>query len=80
MQPIGHPNRLVGRSHKGEQMFAGFKKLPWLIRSHAVSMAPSVSSFALLRKTDGSNDQRLAFMGVGDPIFDPLASVADVGQ
>ena len=65
---------------KSEQMFAGFKKLPWLIRSHAVSMAPSVSSFALLRKTEGSNDQRLAFMGVGDPIFDPLASVADVGQ
>ncbi|MDP7302574.1 MAG: CHAT domain-containing protein, partial [Pirellulaceae bacterium] len=54
-----------------DQMFAGFKDLPWLIRTHAISMTPSASSLVLLRQGDVANEQRVAFLGVGDPIFDP---------
>lgn len=66
-------------------MFAGFKDLPWLIRTHAISMTPSASSFALLRQGAVANGQRLAFLGVGDPIFNPDEAsgpepVVDAGQ
>ncbi len=53
-------------------MFAGLKDLPWLIRTHAISMAPSMTSLALLRKGSSSDNNRLAFLGVGDPIFNKL--------
>ena len=67
---------------EGRQLFSGFKELPWLIRTHAVSKTPSLASFALLRRTGVSNEKRLAFLGVGDPVFDPLAPVqtTDSGQ
>ncbi len=52
-------------------MFSGFKELPWLMRTHAVSMAPSLTSLVLLRQGNRNNDKRLEFLGIGDPIFNP---------
>ena len=68
-----------------DPMFAGFKQLPWLIRTHAISMAPSVASFALLRQGGVSNKDRRAFLGIGDPVFNPREAsaqkqAADAGQ
>jgi CHAT domain-containing protein len=53
------------------QKFSGFRDAPWLIRTHAVSKAPSVTSFVLLRQGTKGNTKRHAFLGVGDPIFNP---------
>ncbi len=64
-------------------LFSGFKRLPWLLRSHAISMAPSFTSLVLLRQGGKSASTRLSFMGVGNPIFDPTEAaleVASLGQ
>ena len=57
---------------KNDVMFADLKSLPWLIRTHATSMVPSMTSLALLRQGGTSQDSRLAFLGIGDPVFNKL--------
>lgn len=52
-------------------MFSGFRDLPWLIRTHAISVAPSLSSLVLLRQGTKTNTKRFAFLGMGDPVFNP---------
>lgn len=66
-------------------LFAELKDLPWLIRTHATSMVPSVTSLTLLRQGRSTQNNRLAFFGVGDPVFSKLdaasrsVEVADAG-
>jgi CHAT domain-containing protein/tetratricopeptide (TPR) repeat protein len=64
-------------------LFSGFKRMPWLLRSHAISMAPSFTSLVLLRQGGKSANSRLTFLGIGDPIFNPTEAaleVANLGQ
>jgi CHAT domain-containing protein len=50
------------------------RQAPWLIRSHALSVLPSVQSLQALRRLAATGTATKPFFGVGDPIFDgPLS-------
>ena len=50
------------------------RQAPWLIKSHALSVLPSVQSLQALRKLAPAGTATKPFFGVGDPIFDgPLS-------
>ena len=50
-------------------MFAGYRDVPWLARTHAVTMVPSAAAFRTLRQLPPSSDARAPMIGFGDPIF-----------
>lgn len=43
---------------------------PWLIKSHALSVLPSVQSLSALRKLAGGSAAPKPFFGVGDPVLE----------
>ncbi len=51
--------------------FAGYRSVPFLIRQMAVSQLPSTSSLRTLRSTPRGAASRRAFVGFGDPWFNP---------
>ena len=50
-------------------LFSNYRSVPWLARTHAVTVLPSVSSLALLRNLPPAAATRRAFVGFGDPWF-----------
>ena len=50
-------------------LFENYRSVPWLARSHAVTVLPSVASLVTLRATPGGDAKRRAFAGFGDPWF-----------
>ncbi len=50
-------------------LFSNHRDVPWLARSHAVTMLPSVSSLATLRGLPPGAPDRKSFAGFGDPVF-----------
>jgi CHAT domain-containing protein len=46
-----------------------FRRVPWLIRSHALSVLPSVQSLSALRRLVPTGTATKPFFGVGDPIL-----------
>jgi CHAT domain-containing protein len=50
-------------------LFAGYKEVPWLIRTAAITHVPSVSAFTTLRAVQASAEARRPFIGFGDPYF-----------
>ena len=50
-------------------LFDGYRTVPWLARSHAVTVLPSVASLVTLRATPRGDATRRAFAGFGDPWF-----------
>ena len=50
-------------------IFSQYRKVPWLIRSHAISVVPSASTLISLREFKGSVSAQLPFLGIGDPQF-----------
>ena len=66
---------LVTKPPKGTGPQA-LKNAAWLIRAHALSVLPSVTSLRALRKLAGASSAARPFFGVGDPILqgpDPAA-------
>ena len=57
-------------------MFSNYRKIPWLARSHAVTVLPSVSSLAMLRKIPPPRPGRRNFVGFGDPLFSKAQAIA----
>ena len=53
------------------ELFANYRKLPWLIRKVSITRQPSVSSFVTLRALPEGDPGRKAFVGFGDPIYNP---------
>ncbi len=49
--------------------FAGYQKVPFLIRKVAVNQLPSVSALATLRSIPAATASRQMFVGFGDPWF-----------
>jgi CHAT domain-containing protein len=49
--------------------FAGYRDVPFLIRTTAVTHVPSVSAFMSLRSMQAGSQSRKAFIGFGDPLF-----------
>ena len=50
-------------------LFSNYRQVPWLIRSHAVTVLPSVSALATLRRLPPGDPGRRPFIGFGDPFF-----------
>ncbi len=50
-------------------LFENYKQVPWLMRSHAVTVLPSVSTLILLRAAPHGEHAQLPFVGFGDPYF-----------
>jgi CHAT domain-containing protein len=66
----------------GAPPFDGYQKVPWLTRTHAVTVLPSVAALVSLRATEKGSADRAAFAGFGDPLFSAAqadAKTADAG-
>ena len=50
-------------------LFSNYQAIPWLVRSHAVTVLPSVASLKTLRGVPAGDAARKAFIGFGDPYF-----------
>jgi len=73
--PLGHlPFSLLPRAdgrinEEAEPLFSGYRDVPWLARSHAVTNLPSVAALRSLRAVPAAAAGRTAFTGFGDPWF-----------
>ena len=56
--------------------FENYKHVPWLVRSHAVTVLPSVSTLILLRAMPKNDRSKLPFAGFGDPYFNERQATA----
>jgi CHAT domain-containing protein len=52
-----------------DPLFSSYKKVPWLARTHAVTMVPSASALETLRKLPPGKASRKDLIGFGDPYF-----------
>jgi CHAT domain-containing protein len=50
-------------------LFSGYRNVPWLARSHAVTTVPSAAALRTLRQIPPGADKRERLVGFGDPIF-----------
>ena len=50
-------------------LFSRYKAVPWLARTHAVTVLPSVASLESLRKLPPGNPERRALLAFADPFF-----------
>ena len=50
-------------------LFSNYRDIPWLLRTHAVTALPSVSSLAVLRNLPKRNPAKRSFAGFADPWF-----------
>jgi CHAT domain-containing protein len=52
-----------------EPLFAGYRDVPWLARSHAVTVIPAASALVTLRHLPPGSPNRETLIGFGDPYF-----------
>jgi CHAT domain-containing protein len=52
-----------------DPLFSSYRKVPWLARTHAVTLVPSISALLTLRKLPAGNPARQQLIGFGDPLF-----------
>ena len=50
-------------------LFSQHHEVAWLVRTHAVTVVPSVASLKTLRGLPPGNEDRKPFVGFGDPLF-----------
>ena len=73
--PLGYlpfsvlPTEAVSLPAADGPLFANHRDIPWLVRSHAVTVLPSVASLKLLRRLPPGRTDRKTFAGFGDPYF-----------
>jgi CHAT domain-containing protein len=49
--------------------FAEYRAVPWLARTHSVTVVPSVTALLTSRRIPPGSSQRESFIGFGDPLF-----------
>src|ERR1700704_7098263 len=52
-----------------EPLFASYRDVPWLARTHAITMVPSASALQTLRKLPPGKASRQDLIAFGDPYF-----------
>jgi CHAT domain-containing protein len=52
-----------------DPLFSSYRKVPWLARTHAVTLVPSISALLTLRKLPAGTASRQPLIGFGDPLF-----------
>jgi len=73
--PLGYlplsllPTQPTSLAIETDVLFENYQDVPWLVRTHAVTMLPSVASLLALRKLPAGKATRKAFVGFGDPWF-----------
>ncbi len=73
--PLGYlplsvlPTESATREPEKGALFSNYKEIPWLARTHAVTLLPSVASLRTLRGLPPGPARRTAFVGFGDPWF-----------
>ncbi len=63
------PTRSQALAPESGALFSNYRAVPWLVRTHAVTVLPSVTSLATLRGLPPGNPTRRPFVGFGDPYF-----------
>ncbi|HWX85499.1 MAG TPA: CHAT domain-containing tetratricopeptide repeat protein [Xanthobacteraceae bacterium] len=53
---------------------SGYRDAAWLMKHHAVSILPSVTSLKALRMFTGKDEAKKPMVGFGDPLFNPNAT------
>jgi len=56
-------------TERRDPWFAQYRTVPWLARTHAVTMVPSVAALRTLRQLPKGSDKREPLIGFGDPFF-----------
>jgi len=54
---------------QAQPLFAGYRDVPWLARTHNVTVIPSASAFLTLRSLPVGSPRRENLIGFGDPYF-----------
>ena len=73
------PTRLETVKADGDLLFGNYRGVPWLARSHAVTMVPSASALRTLRQLPSGSDKREKLIAFGDPYFS-AAQAAEASQ
>ena len=63
------PTAPVALEAEAEPLFAGYRAVPWLARTHAVTSVPSAAALRTLRQLPPGLAGRERFIGFGDPYF-----------
>jgi CHAT domain-containing protein len=53
----------------GQPLFASYRNIAWLARTHSIAVVPSGASLWTLRNQAASSPKRGRFIGFGDPLF-----------
>ncbi len=64
------PTKAEDLPAEGDLLFAHYQAVPWLARTHAVTLLPSTTALKTLRRVAGRAQERRPFVGFGDPVFD----------
>jgi CHAT domain-containing protein len=68
--PLGLlPTEPAAVKEDAEIYFAGYRDVPWLARTHAVTLVPSAAALRTLRQLPPGSDKRERMVGFGDPVF-----------
>jgi len=63
-----------------EPLFASYRDVPWLARTHAITMVPSASALQTLRKLPPGKASRQDLIAFGDPYFSKEQAEAAKGE
>ena len=63
------PTRPATLAPESGPLFSNYRRVPWLVRSHAVTTLPTVASLGALRTIPAGDPSRRPFVGFGDPYF-----------
>jgi CHAT domain-containing protein len=81
--PLGYlplsllPTELATLAAEQKIFLQKYQQIPWLVRTHAVTILPSASVLARLRSSSSLRGRgRRPFVGFGDPYFSELQAVA----
>jgi CHAT domain-containing protein len=66
------PTKPYSLSQTSALMFDEYRTVPWLARSHSVTVLPSVASLQALQATATTTTERRPFVGFGDPFFSSI--------
>ena len=57
------------KAQEGGALFANYRDVPWLARTHAVTSVPSAATLRTLRALPAASPKRDPLIGFGDPLF-----------
>jgi CHAT domain-containing protein len=74
------PTKAVALGAEEGALFSRYRTVPWLGRTHAVVVLPSVTALATLRAMPLGAAERRPFVGFGDPYFNPEQAHRAAGE